>query len=416
MTPFSKTFLDESLALIQKLDVSAIEAVVEGLARVREGGGRLFVLGVGGSAGHASHAVNDFRKICGFEAYTPTDNVSELTARVERRRVGHLFFGMAQRVAAAPRRRAPRLLGRRRQSREKRLGQPRSLARIGQRSGRQRLRHRRPRWRLHETSFGCLRDHPHGFTRARHPAHGGILRSGLAPSREPPQARRQGDQMGIRRGYRPLERQRQSRRRSSSSPFGGSAPAPRSKSGRPHPRRASGTSASFAGFISFTNGLRPRPAGASRTGHPRRASGTEATSGQSLDCLSTMPTKGMGNLIGMKAENPLSVSSQFLAQSIAAPQGRRVRTPIAVGIGSMRRQHCLRASSGDADPRLRPRRPPRNRQSRPRHPPRPRRRRSRRPKNPRRPRRRRRHGQRSNFRPTPPSTKPSTPSLRGSRA
>jgi len=82
MTPFSKTFLDESIALIQKLDVGSIEAVVDGLARVREGGGRLFVLGVGGSAGHASHAVNDFRKICGFEAYTPTDNVSELTARV----------------------------------------------------------------------------------------------------------------------------------------------------------------------------------------------------------------------------------------------------------------------------------------------------------------------------------------------
>ena len=82
MTPFSKTFLDESIALIQKLDVGSIEALVDGLARVREGGGRLFVLGVGGSAGHASHAVNDFRKICGFEAYTPTDNASELTARV----------------------------------------------------------------------------------------------------------------------------------------------------------------------------------------------------------------------------------------------------------------------------------------------------------------------------------------------
>ena len=52
-----------------------------GLARVRELGGRLFILGVGGSAGHAGHAVNDFRKLCGFEAYAPTDNVSELTAR-----------------------------------------------------------------------------------------------------------------------------------------------------------------------------------------------------------------------------------------------------------------------------------------------------------------------------------------------
>jgi D-sedoheptulose 7-phosphate isomerase len=56
--------------------------MAKGLARVREDGGRLFILGVGGSAGHAGHAVNDFRKLCGFEAYAPTDNVSELTARV----------------------------------------------------------------------------------------------------------------------------------------------------------------------------------------------------------------------------------------------------------------------------------------------------------------------------------------------
>ena len=79
---FTAQFLEESVTLIQQLDVAAIEALAEGLARVRDGGGRLFILGVGGSAGHASHAVNDFRKICGFEAYAPTDNVSELTARV----------------------------------------------------------------------------------------------------------------------------------------------------------------------------------------------------------------------------------------------------------------------------------------------------------------------------------------------
>ena len=67
---------------MRALDAAAIEAVAAGLARVRDGGGRLFILGVGGSAAHASHAVNDFRKLCAFEAYTPTDNVSELTARV----------------------------------------------------------------------------------------------------------------------------------------------------------------------------------------------------------------------------------------------------------------------------------------------------------------------------------------------
>jgi D-sedoheptulose 7-phosphate isomerase len=79
---FTQSFLDESVTLIRKLDVASVESLAEGLAAVRAREGRLFVLGVGGSAGHASHAVNDFRKICGFEAYAPTDNVSELTARV----------------------------------------------------------------------------------------------------------------------------------------------------------------------------------------------------------------------------------------------------------------------------------------------------------------------------------------------
>lgn len=78
---FSEAFLAESIDLLDALDAEAIEATALGLAAVRERGGRLFILGVGGSAGHASHAVNDFRKICGFEAYAPTDNVSELTAR-----------------------------------------------------------------------------------------------------------------------------------------------------------------------------------------------------------------------------------------------------------------------------------------------------------------------------------------------
>jgi D-sedoheptulose 7-phosphate isomerase len=82
MKSFTETYLDETIDLVRKLDAGSIEAVARGLAAVRAGGGRLFILGVGGSAGHASHAVNDFRKICGFEAYTPTDNVSELTARV----------------------------------------------------------------------------------------------------------------------------------------------------------------------------------------------------------------------------------------------------------------------------------------------------------------------------------------------
>lgn len=79
---FTTQFLGECIQVIERLDAAAIEAVASGLAGVRDAGGRLFVLGVGGSAGHAGHAVNDFRKLCGFEAYAPTDNVSELTARI----------------------------------------------------------------------------------------------------------------------------------------------------------------------------------------------------------------------------------------------------------------------------------------------------------------------------------------------
>lgn len=78
---FTRQFLSEAKQVIDGLDVDAIDRVVAILAGTRSSGGRLFILGVGGSAANASHAVNDFRKIAGIEAYAPTDNVSELTAR-----------------------------------------------------------------------------------------------------------------------------------------------------------------------------------------------------------------------------------------------------------------------------------------------------------------------------------------------
>jgi len=80
-TTFSAAFVAESIEILKQIDLAEVERIATGLALARAAGGRLFILGVGGSAGHASHAVNDFRKICGFEAYAPTDNVSELTAR-----------------------------------------------------------------------------------------------------------------------------------------------------------------------------------------------------------------------------------------------------------------------------------------------------------------------------------------------
>jgi D-sedoheptulose 7-phosphate isomerase len=78
---FTEQFLAEAADILKRIDTAAVEAVVALLAECRARGGRLFILGVGGSAANASHAVNDFRKICGLESYAPTDNVSELTAR-----------------------------------------------------------------------------------------------------------------------------------------------------------------------------------------------------------------------------------------------------------------------------------------------------------------------------------------------
>ena len=88
---FTNQFLDEASAVIRDLDREAIEALVDALASTRAQGGRLFILGVGGSAANASHAVNDFRKLAGMEAYAPTDNVSELTARTNDEGWGSVF-------------------------------------------------------------------------------------------------------------------------------------------------------------------------------------------------------------------------------------------------------------------------------------------------------------------------------------
>jgi D-sedoheptulose 7-phosphate isomerase len=79
---FTEQFLAEAGEIVKRIDPAPVERLAGLLAACRARGGRLFILGVGGSAANASHAVNDFRKICGIEAYAPTDNVSELTARI----------------------------------------------------------------------------------------------------------------------------------------------------------------------------------------------------------------------------------------------------------------------------------------------------------------------------------------------
>jgi len=80
--PFVKNYFSDAKSIIDHMDCDTVEKMVEILCSIREQAGRLFFLGVGGGSANASHAVNDFRKIAGFEAYAPTDNVSELTARV----------------------------------------------------------------------------------------------------------------------------------------------------------------------------------------------------------------------------------------------------------------------------------------------------------------------------------------------
>jgi len=88
---YAQQHLAEASQIIQQLDVSAIEKMADALAELKSTGGRLFFLGVGGSAGNCSHAVNDFRKIVGIETYAPTDNVSELTARTNDEGWGTVF-------------------------------------------------------------------------------------------------------------------------------------------------------------------------------------------------------------------------------------------------------------------------------------------------------------------------------------
>lgn len=90
---FVRQYLEEVRQVTAELNADALEQAADELVRVRERGGRLFILGVGGSAANASHAVNDFRKICGFECYAPTDNVSELTARTNDEGWATIFAG-----------------------------------------------------------------------------------------------------------------------------------------------------------------------------------------------------------------------------------------------------------------------------------------------------------------------------------
>jgi D-sedoheptulose 7-phosphate isomerase len=93
MTAHAKSFFSDVQKICATIDIELVEKMARELATLRDRGGRLFLLGVGGSAGNCSHAVNDFRKLCNIEAYTPVDNVSELTARTNDEGFDTIFAG-----------------------------------------------------------------------------------------------------------------------------------------------------------------------------------------------------------------------------------------------------------------------------------------------------------------------------------
>ena len=103
MSEFLRSYFDEASSLARALDIDAIDRMVERLARLRSEGGRLFLCGVGGSAGNCSHAVNDFRKLCGIDASTAVDNVSELTARTNDEGWNTIFSEWLKISSATPR-------------------------------------------------------------------------------------------------------------------------------------------------------------------------------------------------------------------------------------------------------------------------------------------------------------------------
>ena len=181
---FSKTFVEESVAVLTSIDTDVIERMAEGLAAVRERGGRLFILGVGGSAGHASHAVNDFRKICGFEAYTPTDNVSELTARANDEGWDTTFAEWLRGHGSPTATRCSSSRSAAATREQQRVDQPGRVRWSSPTRARSLdLRRRRPRRGRNGPGRRGLRGHPAALRRADHAAHRGSVRRGMAPAR-----------------------------------------------------------------------------------------------------------------------------------------------------------------------------------------------------------------------------------------
>ncbi len=176
----ASTFLDEVVETVRRIEPATIEALCDELVSLRDRDGRLFILGVGGSAGNAGHAVNDFRKLCGIEAYAPTDNVSELTARTNDEGWPTVFSEWLK-VSRANAKDAILIFSVGGGNLEKNVS-PNIVSAIdaGQGARLARARRSRPRRRLHQKSRRLRRRHPDRRREPRHAACGGVPGRGLA--------------------------------------------------------------------------------------------------------------------------------------------------------------------------------------------------------------------------------------------
>ena len=170
---FTSQFLREASEILGRLDSAAIDRAVAILVDTRNSQGRLFILGVGGSAANASHAVNDFRKIAALESYAPTDNVSILTARTNDEGWASVFEGWlcVSRLAARDTVLVFSVGG---GDADGSQPEPCGCLAIRETGGRAGNRHRRPGRRIRCEGGGCVRDHPHCQPRSHHASCRGV--------------------------------------------------------------------------------------------------------------------------------------------------------------------------------------------------------------------------------------------------
>lgn len=178
-TGFVPNYFNEVCEVARSLDYSVIEDMASRLAAVRERGGRLFLLGVGGSAANCAHAVNDFRKLCGIECYAPTDNVSELTARTNDEGWDSVFSAWLT-TSRISEQRGPRIFRWRRKRGTQREHEYHQRSQVSQISRKYDFGNRWARWRLYETRWRLRSRHPDDRRGTHHASRGGFPSRRLA--------------------------------------------------------------------------------------------------------------------------------------------------------------------------------------------------------------------------------------------